>query len=183
MRQLTQDRPGDWVLLSYRLPREPSTPRSAVWRKLRKLGVAQISDGFVALPAGPRTREQLEWVGEDITDAGGSATIWLARPATRAQEDQLVNTMAAARAAEYRALIEVATAALSGPVLDRPARAGLLRRLRNELRAIQRRDYFPPPDRDRAEAAVQGLGAAPGGLRRRASISPRAAGAAQEQVP
>ena len=45
--------PGEWVLLSYRLPREPSTPRIAVWRKLRRLGVAQISDGLVALPAAP----------------------------------------------------------------------------------------------------------------------------------
>ncbi len=43
--------PGEWVLLSYRLPREPSTPRIAVWRKLKRLGVAQISDGLVALPA------------------------------------------------------------------------------------------------------------------------------------
>src|SRR4051794_9204915 len=26
-----------WVLLAYRLPREPSTPRIALWRKLRAL--------------------------------------------------------------------------------------------------------------------------------------------------
>jgi hypothetical protein len=32
-----------------------------------------------------------------------------------------------------------------------------LRKLRNELRTIQRRDYFPPPERDRAEAAIQAL--------------------------
>lgn len=146
--------PGDWVLLTYRLPREPSTPRSAVWRKLRKLGVAQISDGLVALPAGPRTREQLEWVAEEVTDAGGTAAIWLARPAVRAQEELLAQSLAAARAAEYRALLAaVAEAEHAVPA----ARAGTVRRLRNELRAIQRRDYFPPPDRDYAEAAVEAL--------------------------
>src|SRR5215470_1113275 len=96
--------PGEWVLLTYRLPREPSTPRSAVWRKLRKLGVVQISDGLVALPAGARTREQLEWIAEEVTDAGGTAGIWLARPATLAQEDKLTQTMAAARTTEYQAL-------------------------------------------------------------------------------
>jgi membrane AbrB-like protein len=53
--------PGEWVLLSYRMPREPSTPRIAVWRKLKRLGIAQLSDGLVALPADARTREQLEW--------------------------------------------------------------------------------------------------------------------------
>jgi hypothetical protein len=149
---------GEWVLLSYRLPREPSTPRIAVWRKLRRLGVAQLSDGLVALPAGPRTREQLDWVAQEVTDGGGSAAIWLARPATRAQEDQLAQALAAARAAEYRALAAAAAEAAGG---DAAARASAARRLRAELRAIQRRDYFPPAERDRAQAAVQEL-AAPG---------------------
>jgi hypothetical protein len=149
--------PGEWVLLSYRLPREPSTPRIAVWRKLKRLGVAQISDGLVALPAGPRTREQLEWVAEEVTDGGGRAAIWLARPATRAQEDQLAQAMAAARAAEYQALTAAAQAAAGDPA----ARASAMRRLRSELRGIQRRDYFPPAERDQAQAALQAL-AGPG---------------------
>jgi hypothetical protein len=126
-----------------------------VWRKLRRLGVAQISDGLVAMPAGARTREQLEWVSEEVIDAGGSATIWLARPATRAQEEQLARTMAAGRAAEYQALTAAAAATRSTADLANPAPA--VRRLRNELRAIQRRDYFPPADRDHAEAAIRAL--------------------------
>src|SRR5258708_2928469 len=155
---------GEWVLLTYRLPREPSTPRSAVWRKLRKLGVVQISDGLVALPAAARTREQLEWVAEEVADAGGTAGIWLARPATRAQEDRLAQAMAAARAAEYRALVSAAAGAAASA---RPlTRASALRRLRTERRAIQRRDYSPPADRDRdrAEAAVQALADVPAQL-------------------
>jgi len=133
-----------------------------VWRKLRKLGVAQISDGLVALPAGARNREQLEWVAEEVTDAGGTAGIWLACPATRAHEAQLAAMLAAARAAEYQALIAAAAAAAGGPS-DAVTRAGALRRLRNELREIQRRDYFPPADRDQAEAALSALADAPGG--------------------
>jgi hypothetical protein len=150
-----QGGPGEWVLLSYRVPREPSTPRIAVWRKLKRLGVAQISDGLVALPAGARTREQLEWVAEEVMDAGGSAAIWLARPAARAQERELAQAMAAARAAEYQAVI--AAAAVADPAALEPA----VRRLRNEFRSIQRRDYFPPAERDLAQAALQAL-AAPG---------------------
>jgi len=42
----------DWVLLVYRLPRVPSTPRSAVWRKLKRLGVGWLGGGLVALPSG-----------------------------------------------------------------------------------------------------------------------------------
>jgi len=155
---MTATRSGEWVLLSYRLPREPSTPRIAVWRKLRRLGVAQISDGLVALPADPRTREQLEWVAEEVTDGGGSAAIWLARPSTRAQEDQLAKAMAAARAAEYQTVIAAAAEAAGG---DPAVRASAVRRLRKELRAVQRRDYFPSAERDQAQTAVQAL-AAPG---------------------
>ena len=150
---------GEWVLLSYRLPREPSTPRIAVWRKLKRLGVAQISDGLVALPAGARTREQLEWVAEEVTDAGGTAAIWLARPATRAQQDQLARAMAGARAAEYQAIITAAEAAAATATADPAARTSAIRRLRNEFRTIQRRDYFPPAECDQAQAAIQALAA------------------------
>ena len=33
----------EWVLLAYRIPREPSTPRISVWRKLRRLGAVRFS--------------------------------------------------------------------------------------------------------------------------------------------
>src|SRR5258706_706677 len=72
---------GEWVLLAYRLPRVPSTPRSTIWRKLKRLGVAQISDGLVALPADARTREALEWIAEDVLEYDGEATGWLGPPA------------------------------------------------------------------------------------------------------
>ena len=58
-----------WVLLAYRLPREPSTPRIALWRKLRRLGVVQLLDGLVALPLDSRNREQLEWLADEVADS------------------------------------------------------------------------------------------------------------------
>ncbi|MFI8101210.1 Chromate resistance protein ChrB [Streptomyces sp. NPDC086023] len=143
-----------WVLLSYRLPREPSTPRITVWRKLRRMGVAQISDGLVALPADARTREQVEWIAEEVSDLGGTATVWIAHPAAAGDEQQLVEAMTQARAAEYRQLLAEAQAAGEG---DEAGRRRTLARLRAELRRIQRRDYFPPPDRQSAERAVSSL--------------------------
>ncbi len=146
--------PGVWVWLVYRLPREPSTPRITVWRKLKRLGVAQIADGVIALPADARTREHLDWIAEEILEAHGSAAIWLAQPATAAVERDLAATLAAARAAEYAVVITEATAAGS---LDDTGRAGAARRLRAELRRIHRRDYFPPAARDTARRAVEQL--------------------------
>src|SRR5947209_11526446 len=95
----------DWVLLAYRIPREPSTPRITVWRKLRRLGVVQLVDGLVALPADSRTKEQLEWLAEEVLDAGGEATVWLGRPGSLADERRLASKMAGAVAEEYRGVI------------------------------------------------------------------------------
>jgi hypothetical protein len=145
---------GEWVLLSYRVPREPSTPRIAIWRNLKRLGVAQLGDGLVGLPADARTRERLEWVADDVLAAGGSASVWLARPASAAQERELAGQMAAARAAEYQAVTAQAQAARA---LDGRERDAVVRRLRGELRRITRRDFFPPVERDAAQQAVRAL--------------------------
>jgi hypothetical protein len=151
MSTMPSRRPGEWVLLAYRLPREPSTPRIALWRRLRRLGAAQLLDGLVGLPFDAKTREQLEWVAEDVTERGGDASIWIARPSTVAEERALASRMRAAIAADYRAVVDAArSAAGSDPVAKRRT----LRRLRETLRAIEARDYFPPPERDEARAEV-----------------------------
>ncbi|GAA4711017.1 Chromate resistance protein ChrB [Phytohabitans rumicis] len=145
---------GEWVLLSYRVPREPSTPRIAIWRNLKRLGVAQLGDGLVGLPADARTRESLEWVADDVLAAGGSASVWLARPASAAQERDLAGQMAAARASEYEKVTAQAQAAGALTGRDRDA---AVRRLRAELHRIRRRDFFPPPQREIAQQAIRDL--------------------------
>jgi hypothetical protein len=142
------------VLLSYRLPREPSTPRIGVWRKLEQLGVARLGDGLVALPADARTREQVDWLAEEVVEAGGVATTWLAVAGSAVQERAVAASMRDARAGEYKAVTEQARAAVDGTAV---ARAGTLRRLRRELRRIARRDFFPPDEREMARAAVDAL--------------------------
>jgi len=140
--------------LCYRLPREPSTPRITVWRNLKRLGVGQLADGLVTLPADARTREQLEWVSEQVIESGGEASIWLARPATLEQERQVATAMAAARAQEYESVTVEATQAAD---LDERARQRIASRLNAELRRIERRDFFPPAEREQAQSAVNAL--------------------------
>ena len=143
-----------WVLLAYRLPREPSTPRSAVWRKLRRLGAAQVLDGLAALPLDARNREQLEWLADEVVEAGGEATIWVGELGSAAQERELAARMADAIAVEYRALIEQAAVA-TGQAPGQRTRT--LARLRRESRRIRARDYFPPPERELAQRALDDL--------------------------
>ena len=139
------------------MPREPSTPRITVWRKLRRLGAIQPVDGLVALPADARTNEQLEWVAEEVLDAGGEATVWLGRPGSAADERRLAARMSAAIAEEYRAVLAAVDEARREDSLS--ARRRVLARLGRELQRIGRRDFFPPPERDEAYAALRRLAA------------------------
>lgn len=80
-----------WVLLSYRMPQTPSTRRIAVWRRLKRLGVAQLGDGLVALPEDPRTQEQLEWVAADVEAADGTAFLWRAELVASGDEQRVAD--------------------------------------------------------------------------------------------
>ena len=144
-----------WVLLVYRLPREPSRHRVAVWRKLRDLGAVYIQDGVVALPEDATTREQLEWLQLRVRESGGQATLWEARPGTVAEEAELVQTFRSSREEAYRGIIAEAErlrrkAQMGGEALLEP-----LRKLEREFRAERRRDYFRSPSRSEAAAALR----------------------------
>jgi hypothetical protein len=80
--------------------------------------------------------------------------VWLATPSTLAQEQQIAASMQAARADEYQAVIDEATAARGGTEAERTRTQ---RRLRGEVHRIARRDFFPPREREFARAAVEAL--------------------------
>src|SRR6266540_2488353 len=148
------DRRTRWVLLAYRLPREPSTPRIGLWRQLRRLGVAQVADGVVALPLDARTRERFEWLAQEVIEHGGEATVWLAEPGSAAQERALAARMAAAVAAEYARVIDEASGRIGEPD---SVRRRTVARLRRDLRRIASRDFFPGGTGERARTAVNAL--------------------------
>lgn len=143
-----------WVLLAYRLPREPSRPRIALWRSLRRLGAAQIGDGFVTLPLTAETHEQIEWLASDIEDARGEASVWLGEAATKAQEERWIERFRTASTDEYDTLAERATKAAGE---DEASRRRSLRLLRAELRRVRARDYFGVTAGARAATAIERL--------------------------
>src|SRR3954453_1430698 len=144
----------EWVLLAYRLPREPSTPRIAVWRKLRKLGAVQLVDGLVALPADAATIEAFDWLAEEVIEAGGEAWTFRAQPGSKRQHSALRSQINVAVGEEYRALAEEARAAA-----DEPSRR-TVERLRRELRRIQGRDHFGAKEGEAARRSVERAAAA-----------------------
>ena len=142
---------SDWVLLAYRLPREPSTPRISVWRKLRRLGAVQLVDGLVALPADPKSVEAFDWLADEVLDAGGEAWTWVARPGSKAQERAMRQRMTVSASQEYRKLMDGMEG--SGTAASRRT----VERLRREFRGIENRDHFAPKEREQARRAIERL--------------------------
>jgi hypothetical protein len=144
-----------WVLLVYRLPREPSRHRVAVWRKLRDLGALYLQDGVAALPEDAVTREQLEWLQLRVREAGGEATLWEARPGTMAEEAELVGAFRSSREEAYKAIIARAQRLRRKAQMGGEALSERLGKLEREFRAERRRDYFRSPLRGEAAEALK----------------------------
>jgi hypothetical protein len=79
-----------WVLLVYRIPREPTASRASVWRKLKRLGALLLHDAVWVLPATPWTREQFQWLAVEIGELGGEAHLWESRLLLNGHEEALV---------------------------------------------------------------------------------------------
>jgi hypothetical protein len=150
-----------WVLLSSRVPREPSRLRLAIWRRLRRLGAILIHDALWVLPAEAKSREAFEWLAEEIVEQGGTAWVWEAAGLSSTQDREAVELFRREADARYA---EIGTSALAvrdavlggrrrgqrGRPAPPAALAHAVRQLRGLERALRlerRRDYFRAPGR------------------------------------
>jgi len=95
-----------WVLLVYRIPREPTSSRATVWRKLKRLGALLLHDAVWVLPATPWTREQFQWLAVEIGELEGEAYLWESRLLLNGQEDALVRQFQARVDAAYQEILD-----------------------------------------------------------------------------
>ena len=154
--------PVRWVLLSSRLPREPSRLRLAVWRRLRRLGALLLHDAVWVLPEDAKTREAFEWLAEEISEQGGTAFVWEAESLDEPQTRELVSRFRAEADGRYAELARSARKILRAATRHRRRGAGIesraaLRQLKGLERAVRlerRRDYFRATSRADAEVAV-----------------------------
>jgi hypothetical protein len=120
-----------WLLLTYKLPAEPSARRVYVWRKLKKLGAVTIFEAVWVLPDSPRSHEQFQWLATEIKEMGGEAMFWKAKSELGSQEDELTLFFAKQVNVAYQSLQEK---------LNQPGPN--LAALAQEYQQIAQRDYF-----------------------------------------
>jgi len=120
-----------WLLLVYKIPREPSAGRVRVWRKLKQLGAIALQDAAWVLPHTSRTREQFQWLSAEITARGGDAILFDADQAYATDSESLQKKFSEPVKMEYRAIL----AALKKKDRD-------LSDLSKRFQNAQQRDYF-----------------------------------------
>jgi hypothetical protein len=123
--------PDRWIVLTYRVPREPTAGRVYVWRKLKKLGAIALQDAAWVLPATAKTQEHFQWLAAEIAELGGEARIWSGTLLLEFGDEPLRQQFLAHVEEEYNAILAE------------------LRRKRRDLPALSRRfqqaraqDYF-----------------------------------------
>ncbi len=95
-----------WVLLDYKIPREPTASRAMVWRKLKRLGALLVHDALWVLPATPWTREQFQWLAVEIGELGGEAHLWESRLLLNGQAEALIQQFQASVDEAYQEILE-----------------------------------------------------------------------------
>ena len=96
-----------WLLLAYRIPREPTAGRVYVWRKLKQLGAVSIQDAVWTLPRTPRTQEQFQWLAAEMSELGGEAMLWEAEQLYATNEGGLRQQFVEPVEAEYQDILKL----------------------------------------------------------------------------
>jgi len=119
----------NWLLLVYKIPREPTASRVYVWRKLKQLGAIAVQDAIWVLPATPRTQEQLQWLASEILELAGVASLF--------QSQLILGSDSAALREQFEAPVRAAYEEI----------LTALKRRRPDLAALSKR-YLQTRDRD-----------------------------------
>lgn len=133
-----------WMLLTYKVPNEPTARRVYVWRKLKRLGAVLLHDAVWVLPATPRTREHFQWLAAEVIEMGGTATLWESHPSLAGLEEELVGRFLDQVEEAYRMIL----ADLAGEDADLPA-------LSRRYQQVRSQDYFDAAVGKRVREALE----------------------------
>ncbi len=157
--------PGHWLLFSYSVPKDPSTARVNLWRRLRDLGVMYIGPSVALIPDSPEAREALDACRAAALEARGSARLLAIDVPDRTAQESLVADFRTVRVAEYSELQERAEAMVTE--LTRESEGGKfifaeleenedeLEKLERWFKRISARDAFGSPDQQASVTALR----------------------------
>jgi hypothetical protein len=156
--------PRRWLLFVHQLPASPSNPRVRTWRRLQQLGAIQVRQAMYVLPDTAEAREDFEWLKTEVRSAGGDARLFTADGVDAWSDEAIVEAFRRASETAYLSLAaEIERAIRRRATARRSHRTPLpddrrqLDRFRDRLAALERRDFFGAPGRNRVRVALARL--------------------------
>jgi hypothetical protein len=149
-----------WLILVHQLPPRPASLRVRVWRRLQQVGAVVLRNSLYVLPASRETREDFDWVRQEIMTSGGQVSVFEAAAVDGITDDELVLQFRKLRTAEYEDLAgeirKIAAGAARSKRRTSPTdRQRWLQTVRERFGAIQARDYFGAAGRALVEQALK----------------------------
>src|SRR4051812_30101572 len=147
----------EWLLISYRLPAEPSRHRVAVWRELRRVGALSLQQATWAVPGRDDFLAAVTRAVDLVERADGEALVFDAAPQGEAMVQRLEALFTADREQEWQEFLaecvkfdreidkEIRIKKFTAAELDEEEQN--LGRLHNWYRELRGRDLFGAPSR------------------------------------
>jgi hypothetical protein len=152
----------EWLCLLFFLPTRHGQARVRAWRRLQRLGAVLLNNAAYTLPASAESREDFEWIRQEIVSAGGQATVLVARSPDAAAEDAILAAFRAARRCDFEQLAAGASklVRLAGRRTGKPPTRQLtqgIRRIRERFAEKAAIDFVDTPERDDVTALLSRL--------------------------
>jgi predicted RNase H-like nuclease (RuvC/YqgF family) len=96
------------MLLIYRLPTEPSSARTAIWRETKRLGALSLQHAACLLPLSEDNRGAYARLARRIEEYGGEATVLETVSPDAAWQAKTIQRFNAARDEEYEEVVDEA---------------------------------------------------------------------------
>src|SRR5438128_927735 len=101
----------NWIVFSNTVPTKPrSSFRVSIWRRLGRLGAISTTSGVYILPARDECVEALQWLAQEIHQAGGEALVMYVDRFAGLADSELIERFNQARAAQYEVIAAEAAA-------------------------------------------------------------------------
>jgi len=153
--------PSAWLLMTYKVPAEPSKLRVGIWRRIRSLGAVYLQNSVCVLPTSADHQRQLRMVQSDIEQGGGEAVIFETTALDAKQEELVVARFKHDRDQDYEEFLD--KCADYKREVDKEVQADHytfaelkendedLKKLRGWLEKIKALDFYGAPARAAAE--------------------------------
>jgi hypothetical protein len=157
----TPKSPRRFLLLVYRMPAKPTTPRVAVWRSLKKTGAVYLQDSVCVVPDTTALRRELATVLERIDEGKGRYHMLPLRKLPEDEEEKLVGLFVEQASQHYKEIIENCEVNFVKEIEFENFRKNFTYEEAEEIRMeyekigtwfdrVRGRDWFDAPNRDEA---------------------------------